>query len=260
MPFQQRLLPRQVSIRCPCSDLEVARSPYSPAVSSPARTIRAAVAAIVRHAARVVDQAVPSGQGFVLRTYPSVEDTGRALWEAMDPGERDRLVWLVDDPARLPATAPVGPRYLKVASLAGMWAYLRSSTVLHTHGVYALIKPASSKTVVNLWHGMPIKRLGSGGREWEWQTDATLVTAPTHAPNLEAVWNLDEDQVWDTGLPRTTSSCERAGDRGHSSWSISPRTVHWSSGCRPTARLLSGGIRSIRSTRAMSSSSLRRTR
>lgn len=99
----------------------------------------------------------------MLRTFPSIEDSGRAVWEAMDVNERGRLAWLVDDPEHLPATAPVGPRYLKVESVRGWWAYLRSSTVLHTHGTYSLIKPAASKTVVNLWHGMPIKHLGSGG-------------------------------------------------------------------------------------------------
>lgn len=138
----------------------------------------------------------------MLRTFPSIEDSGRAVWEAMDVNERGRLAWLVDDPEHLPATAPVGPRYLKVESVRGWWAYLRSSTVLHTHGTYSLIKPAASKTVVNLWHGMPIKHLGSGGQTWEWQTDATIITAPVHAPNLAAVWNLDDSQVWVTGLPR----------------------------------------------------------
>lgn len=171
-------------------------------MTSLASRARTAIVAIIRRAVWLLDTLVPAGGSTVLRTFPSVEDSGRALWEAMSDAERRSFVWLVDDPAAVPASAPAGPRYVKVASAAGWWAYLRASRVLHTHGVYSLIKPAAGKLAVNIWHGMRIKHLGSGGPAWEWQTDATLVTSPVHAPNLAAVWNLEDEQLWVTGLPR----------------------------------------------------------
>lgn len=164
--------------------------------------LRPLLVAFVRRSAGWIDALVPASGGIVLRTFPDVEDTGRALWEAMDEEGRRRFVWLVDNPVAISPSAPRGPRYLKVSSILGWWAYLRASVVLHTHGIHGLIKPAPGKHVINLWHGMPIKHLGAGGLAWEGQTEATIATAPVHVPHLADTWRLTDDRVWITGLPR----------------------------------------------------------
>lgn len=82
-------------------------------------------------------------------------------------------VWMVIDPrsqarieaefAELSARSPHRGHTLKIVrtrTLTGYISHLRSRTVFHTHGVFAVSDRAIRRQIVSLWHGMPIKAIG----------------------------------------------------------------------------------------------------
>lgn len=158
----------------------------------------------VRHINRMIDMAdriVPAGRGVVIRTFPDYDDQCREVGAALH-SRGVEMTLLVDDERapRPPLSFPC--RIVRSTSPAAAWAFLRASVVVHTHGVYGNIAGASSKRFVNLWHGMPVKRLPSGTGLGRNQSDVTFATSPLHAANLAETWGLESSQVLVTGLPR----------------------------------------------------------
>lgn len=84
-----------------------------------------------------------------------------ALWELChdrDPG-RD-LVWLASSDGELADATERGMRAVRARSILGFWATLRAGVVVVTHGLGDVNRYGSSGAlVVQLWHGIPLKRL-----------------------------------------------------------------------------------------------------
>lgn len=148
------------------------------------------------------DRVVPKGTSVVVRTLPDLSDQGVAVVEAlMRLDHPPRLTWLLDDPSG-PLASEFGCRVVRARSLAGVFAYWRAKVVVHTHGVFGSRPASARKIFVNVWHGMPVKRLDPGAEVALHQTDFTLATAPVHAEHLATTWDLPLDRVLLTGLPR----------------------------------------------------------
>jgi CDP-glycerol glycerophosphotransferase len=140
----------------------------------------------------------------VLCTVPDFDDTGLALVEEMI-GRVDRIVWLTNDEPYVTTLdrAPEGVRVLRHRSLCGLWAFLRSDHVFFTHGLYGSSWPPPTQTVVNVWHGMPIKKIGiPDGRRRIGATYA-VATSPVFREILAETWAMDPSKVLVTGQPRT---------------------------------------------------------
>ena len=149
----------------------------------------------------MADRVVPAGRGIVVRTFPDYDDQCREIGAALH-SRGVEMTLLVDDERAPRPLLPFPCRIVRSTSAAAAWAFLRARVVVHTHGVYGNIAGASSKRFVNLWHGMPVKRLPAGTDLGRNQTDITLATSPLHAANLADTWGLDLDQVLVVGLPR----------------------------------------------------------
>lgn len=148
------------------------------------------------------DRLVPARDEIVLRTGPDFDDQGRELVKALARAGHHRVTWLVGDQADPGPSGPVGARVVAARSLGGLLAYWRARVVVHTHGIYGSRRTSRRKVFVNIWHGMPIKRLESSSDVGRNQTDLTIATSPVHAENLAATWGLPLDRVAITGLPR----------------------------------------------------------
>lgn len=85
-------------------------------------------------------------------------------------------------------------------------AYLRSSVVFHTHGVFNFSRPQRDRTVVSLWHGMPIKVIGALERGGPWRHDVGgdlhIATSRLFRYVIAAAFDAPVDRVLLTGLPR----------------------------------------------------------
>src|SRR5699024_3403368 len=87
-------------------------------------------------------------------------------------------------------------------TMRGLWRYFRARYVFYTHGIFGYARPPASKTVVNLWHGMPIKRIGLDDARAPMQATFTVATSPLFQKIICKAWGLPVDRVPITGLPR----------------------------------------------------------
>jgi CDP-glycerol glycerophosphotransferase (TagB/SpsB family) len=171
------------------------------------RSSRSALGRIWLNLLYLADLLVPKRDLVVLRTVPDFDDQGREFVRAWRAVHRDvPVVWLVarDPTAVPPSVADLGVSCRSVSSVAALWAYLRANLVVHTKGLYGIPKRSRAKCFVNLWHGMPVKRLYNNpiGQR---QTDLLAVTSPVHGRNFVATWGVPEERVIVQGLPR----CDR---------------------------------------------------
>lgn len=149
----------------------------------------------------MADAVVPAGSTVVVRGYPEHDDQVREVGRALAARGVSMAV-LVDD--LRPPSPPLDfdCRILGSRTPAAALAYLRAPVVVHTHGVYGNVGRGPRTRFVNLWHGMPIKRLPAGSDVGHHQTDLTVATSDYHARHLAETWDLELDQVAVVGLPR----------------------------------------------------------
>ncbi len=168
------------------------------------RRVPAPALALASTGLGALDRVIPK-HGVVLRTFPDFDDQGLETATALaDAGVRP-LTWLVKGGAPDAVTRsllPPGLRVVDAGSLRGVLAYLRARVVVHTHGVYGIPPRAARKTFVNLWHGMPVKRLEAEPAVSSRQTDLLTVTSALHGRHIAETWNLDPSRLVETGLPR----------------------------------------------------------
>ena len=148
----------------------------------------------------MVDRVVPKADSVVVRSFPDVSDQARQTVRALEPTGVP-VTFLVDEPGS-PLLAGLGCRIRRARSLPGFWAYWRARVVVHTHGVFGSCAGAPGKVFVNIWHGMPIKRLDADSDVGRFQTDLTIATSEVHARHLADTWALRDEQVAVVGLPR----------------------------------------------------------
>ena len=178
------------------------------------RSVPRPVLALVSSGLGVLDRIVLPKRGVVLRTFPDFDDQGLETAVALAEDGIGPLTWLVKDGAPGDAMAsrlPSGIRVVDAGSLRGVLAYLRAQVVIHTHGVYGIPSRSSRKTFVNLWHGMPIKRLEAEPAVSSRQTDLLTVTSAIHGRHIAETWSLDPSRVVETGLPRNDRMLQAAG-------------------------------------------------
>jgi CDP-glycerol glycerophosphotransferase (TagB/SpsB family) len=148
------------------------------------------------------DRVVPKTDAVVVRTSPDFDDQGRELVAALVRAGHTRITWLVTERTDPGPAGAVAGRVVRARSFAGLRAYWRARTVVHTHGVFGSRRTSRAKVYVNIWHGMPVKRLPQGSDVGRNQTDLTIATAPIHVRNLAETWGLAPEQVAVSGLPR----------------------------------------------------------
>lgn len=95
---------------------------------------------------------------------------------------------------------------LKRWSIEGLMAFSSARFVFHTHGTYYFIKKSfNAPTIVNLWHGMPIKAIGLLDKTEDKNfcySDYSIATSESYRRIISDAFNLPIDKVLSTGLPR----------------------------------------------------------
>ena len=109
-------------------------------------------------AGRIGTLLVPRGKAWVFASAAGIADGALALWRVADAAGH-RTIWVVKDDAE--ASAVPGARVVRRHSFRGWWATARAGVVVVTHGQgdanrYAI----AGAFLVQLWHGIPLKRIG----------------------------------------------------------------------------------------------------
>lgn len=160
---------------------------------------------------RLCDILVPKDGRIVLVTNPDGDDQGAAVCMALEKLRwQGQIHWLVhQDPApfaQWQQRRGLGKsriHFSHLYSLRGIWAYFRASYVFYTHGALFNYAPPPGKLVVNLWHGMPIKKIWRGvpGSELPLST-YLLSTSDFFSTVLMQASGFGPEKLLATGLPR----------------------------------------------------------
>jgi CDP-glycerol glycerophosphotransferase (TagB/SpsB family) len=160
---------------------------------------------------RICDFLVPKDDTIVLVTQPDGDDQGASLcFELARLRWKGEIHWLVHkDPApfrdwqQRRGLGHVPIRFSYLYSFSGVWAYLRAGFVFYTHGALFNYVPPKRKLVVNLWHGMPIKKIWRGVPGSELPPSTYLIsTSPFFSSVLIKASGFSPERLLMTGLPR----------------------------------------------------------
>lgn len=150
-------------------------------------------------------------------SIPDFTDSALAIYShLLRTRRRLRFVWLVHDRAvqsridgHLRDLRLRNGHTLEVKSWnhpATYLAYLRSRVVFHTHGAFSFTRPSAGRTVVSLWHGMPLKAIGALDVEGLWrddvQGDVHLASSRFFRYVISSAFEVSPRSVLVCGLPR----------------------------------------------------------
>lgn len=109
---------------------------------------------------QLLQRGIPKkSEEIVISAFPDYDDATRALLNAASKRGYRTTVLVGDDSVRPPRWCQGAEVYGKY-SAKGLWAYHRASLVFTTHGCFKAMPISPRQRVVNVWHGMPVKRLG----------------------------------------------------------------------------------------------------
>lgn len=111
-------------------------------------------------AGRIAALLIPRGDGWVFGCGAGIGDGALALHRvAVESGHR--ALWLARSPREAADARVLGIRTVPRDGLRGWWATIRAGVVVVTHGLGDVNRYGSSDAfVVQLWHGIPLKRIG----------------------------------------------------------------------------------------------------
>jgi len=182
----------------------------------------------------------------VLCTWPDFDDTTRSFVMALRDADVE-LILLVHSKCIKPPTwlseREVTVRYQK--SLLGIFHYHSAKYIFFTHGLFGTLPISSRQLVVNLWHGMPIKRIGLlevGRNQPVPRSHISIASSEYFRPIIAKAFGLDEACVIVAQHPRIDVMLESCrGNRIPELFDVSyKRLVVW----MPTYRVsVKGDIR-----------------
>jgi CDP-glycerol glycerophosphotransferase len=101
-----------------------------------------------------------SKDGWVIGSAVGIADGALALWETAHAHGHDP-VWLVQGEQQARDAEARGIRHLPKQSLRALWCTARARVIVITHGFGDVNRYAvSGAFIVQLWHGIPLKRIG----------------------------------------------------------------------------------------------------
>lgn len=173
-------------------------------------------------AGRAATWVIPrSRDEWVFGSAAGVADGALALWHHA-AAEGESAVWLTADAAQDAAAARLGIPAARRASVRGFWRTARARVVVVTHGFGDANRYATGGAiVVQLWHGIPLKRIGLDSpatvraplavlrpliaslyRSTQRRISVIPAASELVRGRLESAFALDDDRVPVTGEPR----------------------------------------------------------
>lgn len=94
---------------------------------------------------------------------------------------------------------------VKKNSALGLLHFASSKNIFHTHGTYSFANSSVGTQIVNLWHGMPLKKIGALDNKSKNEicySDLILSTSAFFTKIMSDAFCTPEAKVLDLGLPR----------------------------------------------------------
>lgn len=158
---------------------------------------------------------MPKKNVILFNSYPDVGGNALALYEYILKNRPDvcrqyRLVWTVaSDAERFRSilhkrTGIDGHDVREKKSSGGIFAFLTAKYIFSTHGYFSAVRFAKGQTHVNLWHGMPFKKIGKdvghdNGKQDK--ADCTIATGELFREIMAYSFDIDREKVLVSGQP-----------------------------------------------------------
>lgn len=162
---------------------------------------------------RIVNTLIPKNKRLVL--FSSIDGfcgNAKALYLYMQKNCSEyKLVWLLHDNEEIKRLKSKGIKSYYSFSLAGVLTLFRAKYIITTHLEFSRYKAFIGQKYINLWHGMPLKKMGfldRGEKElWNynftWRNcDIIPVSSEFFATILSAQTGIDYRKFKITGAPR----------------------------------------------------------
>lgn len=162
---------------------------------------------------------IPTTNIVLFQSSPDYSDNAyamcRYLNEKMTRGKW-KFVWIIVDWERKDAVLSemrrdgINAQLVKHQSIKGIWFFIRARYVFVSHGLYDAIKLHQHKDkVINLWHGMPLKKLGAcdidkpgGSKSCSTNFNYVISTSRFYQKIMAEVFATTVERVLVTGQPR----------------------------------------------------------
>lgn len=172
---------------------------------------------------------------WVFGSAAGLADGAFLLWRRA-AADGHRMVWLASSAAEQSDARGAGIPAIRKTSFRGFWCTARAGVVVVTHGFGDVNRYAvAGAFIVQLWHGIPLKRIGLDSAETVRLPEAVraapggrllhailvrayrattrqigLIPAASHVvrARLESAFSLPDDRVAVTGEPRTDVLCQ----------------------------------------------------
>lgn len=166
-------------------------------------TARKAVKNLAKYLAYLLISVLPKKRMAVLRGFPDYEDNLLAIYTKLTLKKFKTIVWVVDNEKKCaPIKIEKDTIVVKRGSLKDIFYCSISKYLFITHGHF-LEKIPKNQICVNLWHGIPFKRIGKMQGEMG-RLDTYMVSTSEFTRNIfEQSFETSKDNILITGQPRT---------------------------------------------------------
>lgn len=166
-------------------------------------TIRIGITNSIKYIAYLLISILPKKRIAVLRGFPDYEDNLLAVYKALTANNFHTLVWVVDnDKNCVPIEIQRNTIIVKRGSLKDIFYSSISKYLFITHGHF-LQRVPKNQICVNLWHGIPFKRIGKMQGE-NGRSDTFLISTSEFTQKIfEQSFDTAKENILITGQPRT---------------------------------------------------------
>ncbi len=148
----------------------------------------------------------------LFHSFPDFSDNSFAFFIYIINNDQSyKNIWLVDNYEKKKDFEMLISKYtssknfliVKKKSLKGIKEFLSSKYIFHTHGLFNEVKLSSKQINVNLWHGMPLKKIGYLDNNTRIpKSDFLIATSHLFSDVLVKAFDTEKKRVLVTGLPR----------------------------------------------------------
>lgn len=169
----------------------------------------------------LINNVFPKANLIVFNSFPDINGNALSLYEYILKERKDivskyKLVWAVANMTKDEANAILCHRtncnhhnIVLKKGIDGIFAFLRAKYVVSTHGYFPSVSLNKNQQDINLWHGMPFKRIGlmleegsdaKYGNE-QFATDFGIATSEIFQNIMSQSFGVVKERIHITGQP-----------------------------------------------------------
>lgn len=152
----------------------------------------------------LLDKIMKKENIMIFISFKEMTDNSFAIYKYLKENNYNyRFIWIKIDKSK---KVDKNIEIYSYKSLKGIYYYLKSKYVFKTHGIYTTFPKNSKRTVINLWHGMPLKAIGNLNKKniekIKSNDDIIIATSEYFQNIMSKVFGIEKKYVLITGQPR----------------------------------------------------------